>query len=102
VISAGLKSDAVADALFDFYQPSVSGIEAKVFTLHGTGGAVTSVGVWMLNKHGSEPDPVRDDDAVHDVVRPHRAGVAAERRIGDDPVGVGRDERGSALLVPAA
>jgi type VI secretion system Hcp family effector len=49
VISAGLKNEAVADALFDFYQLTQVGTEVKVYTLHGTGGAVTSVGVWMLN-----------------------------------------------------
>ena len=49
MISAGLKSSAVADGLFDFYQLNHSGIEEKVFTLHGQNGAVTSVTVWMLN-----------------------------------------------------
>ena len=56
-ISAGLKSDAVVDALFDFYQPSTSGAEAKVFTLHGGNGRVTSVTVWMLNN--KDPNLVR-------------------------------------------
>ena len=49
VIGAGLKNNAVAVATFDFYQPSASGIEVKSFTLHGTGGKVTSVNIWMLN-----------------------------------------------------
>ena len=49
-ISAGLKSSAIADALFDFWQPGGPlGTEVKVFTLHGTNGEVTSVNVWMLN-----------------------------------------------------
>ena len=49
VIGAGLKSKAAVDALFDIYQPSQSGLETKVYTLHGLAGAVTSVGLWMLN-----------------------------------------------------
>ena len=49
-ISAGLKNDAVADALFDFYDTGgFTGTEVKNFTLHGTNGRVTSVNVWMMN-----------------------------------------------------
>jgi type VI protein secretion system component Hcp len=49
-IGQGLKSAAVADALFDFWTPSQStGGEAKYYTLHGTNGRVTSVNLWMLN-----------------------------------------------------
>jgi type VI protein secretion system component Hcp len=48
-IAQGLKSSAVADALFDFWQPTSSGVEVKFFTLHGTNGKVTSASVWMLN-----------------------------------------------------
>jgi type VI secretion system Hcp family effector len=48
-IGQGLKSAAVADALFDFWTPSQTGQETKYFTLHGTNGRVTSVNLWMLN-----------------------------------------------------
>jgi GAF domain-containing protein len=47
-------------------------------------------------------DALRAHDPVHDEVRAFRADLAAELRIGDDSVGVGWDERGIALLVPAA
>jgi type VI protein secretion system component Hcp len=53
VISAGLKSSAVVDALFDFYEPNVgpggTGAEIITFKLHGTNGKVTSVNLWMMN-----------------------------------------------------
>jgi len=47
VIGAGLKNNAVAVGTFDFYQATVTGTEAKVFTLHGTGGKVASVNIWF-------------------------------------------------------
>jgi len=50
VIGNGLKNDAVADALFDFYDLNKStGAEVKIFTLHGTSGRVTSVNLWQMN-----------------------------------------------------
>jgi type VI secretion system Hcp family effector len=49
LIGAGLKNNAVAEALFDFYQVTSTGIEAMVFTLNGTNGKVTSVNYWMMN-----------------------------------------------------
>jgi type VI secretion system Hcp family effector len=61
-IAAGLKSSAVADGLFDFYQPSASGIETKVFTLHGTNGRVTSVNYWMMNN--KDPNLMRYETTV--------------------------------------
>jgi type VI protein secretion system component Hcp len=48
-IEAGLKSQAVADALFDFWLPSATGVETKFYTWHGTNGKVTSATIWMLN-----------------------------------------------------
>ena len=48
-ISQGLKSSAVADALFDFWLPSNTGVETKFYTVHGTNGKVTSASLWMLN-----------------------------------------------------
>jgi type VI protein secretion system component Hcp len=65
VISAGLKSGAVADALFDFYQAAGvggTGVEAKNYTLHGTDGKVTSVNVWMLNNN--DPNLMRYDTTM--------------------------------------
>lgn len=61
-IAAGLKSDAVADALFDFYQASLNGVETKVFTLHGKNGAVTSVNYWMLNN--TDPNLIRYETTI--------------------------------------
>jgi len=61
-VSAGLKSGAVADALFDFWQPSAVGSEVKVFTLHGTNGRVTSVNVWMLNN--KDPNLTRYETTI--------------------------------------
>ena len=62
-ISTGLKNGAVVDALFDFYQPSSQlGTEVKVFTLHGTGGLVTSVNFWQLNT--KDPNLVRYETTV--------------------------------------
>jgi type VI protein secretion system component Hcp len=61
-IAAGLKSSAVADALFDFWQPGSSGIETKVFTLHGTNGRVTSVNYWMMNN--KDPNLMRYETTV--------------------------------------
>lgn len=61
-ISAGLKNNAVADGLFDFWQPSAQGAESKVFTLHGTNGKVTSVNFWMLNN--KDPSLMRYETTV--------------------------------------
>ena len=62
-ISAGLKSGADTNALFDFYQAGgLSGTEEKVFTLHGTSGKVTSVNVWMLNN--KDPNLVRYNTTI--------------------------------------
>jgi type VI protein secretion system component Hcp len=62
VIANGLKTDAVADGLFDFWQPGPSGLETKVFTLHGTNGRVTSLNYWMLNN--KDPNLMRYDTTV--------------------------------------
>ena len=48
-IGQGLKTQAVVDALFDFWTPSQSAVETLYFTLHGTNGKVTSVNLWQLN-----------------------------------------------------
>ena len=61
-ISAGLKSGADADALFDVYQVGASGTEAKTFTLHGTNGKVTSVNIWQLNV--LDPNLTRYDTTI--------------------------------------
>jgi type VI protein secretion system component Hcp len=48
-MSQGLKSAAVADALFDFWLPSSTGAETKFYTVHGTNGRITSASIWLLN-----------------------------------------------------
>jgi|SRR3989442_9085574 len=48
-IGAGLKSNASVEATFDFWAPSPTGAEVQYFTLHGTGGKITSVDLWMPN-----------------------------------------------------
>jgi type VI protein secretion system component Hcp len=48
-ISNGLTTDADVDATFNFYTPSVTGVETNHFRLAGSGGRVTSVNIWMPN-----------------------------------------------------
>jgi type VI protein secretion system component Hcp len=66
-ISAGLKSAAVADALFQFWTPQTAGgggigTEVQYYSIHGTNGKVTSVDIWMLNNN--DPNLLRYDNSV--------------------------------------